>query len=80
MCLGKQFNGLRDVKRCLSISYHWLWPYKIIAMHWLRVWSLAGTSDEFGIGVGVNQGSALSPLLFVLVMQEATRAARGEGL
>ena len=42
--------------------------------------TLAGTSDEFGIGVGVNQGSALSPLLFVGVMQEATREARGEGL
>ena len=38
-----------------------------------RVRTLAGTSDEFGIGVGVHQGSALSPLLFVGVMQEATR-------
>ena len=28
--------------------------------------------------MGVHQGSALSPLLFVVVMQEATRAARGE--
>ena len=27
-----------------------------------------------------DQGSALSPLLFVVVMQEATRAAGGEGL
>ena len=43
-----------------------------------RVRTLAGTSDE--IGVGVHQRSALSPLLFVPVMQEATRAARGEGL
>ena len=30
--------------------------------------------------MGVHQGSALSPLLFVEVMQEATRAARSEGL
>ena len=33
--------------------------------------------------MGVNQGSALisrSPLLFVVVMQEATREATGEGL
>ena len=30
--------------------------------------------------MGVNQGSALSPMLFVLVMQEATRTARGEVL
>ena len=30
--------------------------------------------------MGVHQGSALSPLLFVVVMQEATREARGERL
>ena len=45
-----------------------------------RVRTLAGTSDEFGIGLRVHQWSALSPLLFVVVMQEATRAAGGEGL
>lgn len=36
----------------------------------------AGTSEEFGIGVAVHQGSVLSPLLFVIVMDEATREAR----
>ena len=30
--------------------------------------------------MGVHQGSSLRPLLFVLVMQEAAREARGEGL
>ena len=45
-----------------------------------RVKTLAGTSDEIGIGVGIHQRSAQSPLLFLLVMQEATRAARGEEL
>ena len=30
--------------------------------------------------MGVHQGLALSPLLFVAVMQEAAREARGEGL
>ena len=30
--------------------------------------------------MGVHQGSELSPLLFVVVMQKATRAARGERL
>ena len=46
-----------------------------------RIRSLAGTSDKFGIEVGVNQGSAPSPLLFVVVMQEeATRATTGEEL
>ena len=44
-----------------------------------RVRTLVGTSDECGVGMGVHQGSALSPLLFVVVMQEATREARGEG-
>ena len=45
-----------------------------------RVRTRAGTSDEFGIEVGVHQGPALNFLLFVVVMQEATREARGEGL
>ena len=45
-----------------------------------KVRTLAGTSEEFEIGVGVHQGSALSPLLFVVVMQEATRAAREEDM
>lgn len=44
-----------------------------------KVKALAGESDEFEIGVGVHQGSALSPLLFITVMQEATKEARGEG-
>ena len=33
-------------------------------------------SDEFNITVGVHQGSALSPLLFILVMDEATMECR----
>ena len=45
-----------------------------------KVRTLAGTSEEFEIGVGVHQGSALSLLLFVVVMQEATRTAREEDL
>ncbi|EYB85538.1 hypothetical protein Y032_0296g1688 [Ancylostoma ceylanicum] len=38
-----------------------------------RVQAAAGTSAEFRISVGVHQGSALSPLLFILVMDAITR-------
>ena len=46
----------------------------------LRDSTLTGTSYEFGIGVRVHQGSTLSPLLFVVIMQEATREERVERL
>src|SRR5699024_2588073 len=38
-----------------------------------RVRCAAGLSEEFCINVGVHQGSALSPLLFILVMDTITR-------
>ena len=41
--------------------------------------TVAGTSEAFDIRVGVHQGSALSPLLFITVMEEATKLARGDG-
>ena len=41
----------------------------------LRVKTVAGTSEAFDIRVGVHQGSALSPLLFITVM-EATKLTR----
>ena len=44
-----------------------------------RVRTVAGLSEEFEINVGVHQGSALSPLLFVIVMEEATKECRKGG-
>ena len=35
--------------------------------------------NKFNIGAGVQQGFFLSPLLFILVMEEVTRAFRQEG-
>ena len=33
-------------------------------------------SEEIGVGVGVHQGSVLSPLLFILVLQALSREFR----
>ena len=35
-----------------------------------------GSSEEFEVNVGVHQGSVLSPLLFVAVMEVVTRKLR----
>ena len=45
-----------------------------------RLKSPAGMPEEFSIEVGVHQGSSLSPLLFIVVMQEATKEERGDNL
>ena len=41
-----------------------------------RVKTVAGVSKDFDIGVGVHQGSILSPLLFIVVMDEVTKGVR----
>ena len=45
-----------------------------------RVCAAGGTSELFDINVGVHQGSTLSPLLFVLVLEEVTKEARQGGV
>ena len=42
-----------------------------------RVRTTVGTLQDSDIRAGVYQGSALSPLLFITVMEESTRVARG---
>ena len=38
----------------------------------------SGTSEEFGVRVGVHQGSALSLLIFAIVVDVVTERAREE--
>ena len=45
-----------------------------------RVCAAGGTSEFFDINVGVHQGFTLSPLLFVLVLEEVTKEARQGGV
>jgi hypothetical protein len=40
--------------------------------------TVCGYSDEFGIGVGLHQGSSLSPYLFLCVIDELTSGVREE--
>ena len=41
-----------------------------------KVKTVAGVSKDFDIGVGVHQGSIISPLLFIVVMDEVTKVVR----
>ena len=41
-----------------------------------RVRVCDGYSEEFGVGVGVHQGSVLSPLLFIIVLEALSREFR----
>ena len=42
-----------------------------------RVRTSDGDTDDFPIKIGLHQGSALSPYLFALVMDEVTRDIQG---
>ena len=45
---------------------------------WSRVHVGEGYSEEFEVKVGVHQGSVLSPLLFIIVLEALSREFRSE--
>ena len=75
--------GLRKVFDMVPLEFikfalQWKLVYErlvrqVLDLYRCRVRTVAGTSEEFKISVGVHQGSPLSPLLFVTVMEEATK-------
>lgn len=44
----------------------------------MRMITVVGTLDEFKIGVWVHSGSGLSLLLFITIIEEATKEAKRE--
>ena len=48
--------------------------YDVVA----NVRTCGGITSDFSITIGLHQGSALSPFLFVIVMDELTRAIQDE--
>ena len=74
-------KGLRDViwwaMRKLGIDE---WLVRLVQSMYKDVRSRVrlghGYSEEFGVGVGVHQGSVLSPLLFIIVLEALSREFR----
>ena len=56
------------------------WIVKLVQGMYENVWSRArvgeGLSEEFGVKVGVHQGSVLSPLLFIIVHEALSQKFR----
>ena len=80
--LEKAFDGVpRDViwwaMRKLGIDE---WLVRLVQSMYKDVRSRVrvgfGYSEEFGVGVGVHQGSVLSPLLFIIVLEALSREFR----
>ena len=51
------------------------WIVKLAGMY-ENVWSCVWLSDEFEVKLGVHQGSVLSPLLFIIVLDALSREIR----
>ena len=55
------------------------WIVKLEGMYenvWSCVWVCKGLSDEFEVKCGVHQGSVLSPLLFIIMLDALSREIR----
>ena len=56
------------------------WAARVTQGMYSKAWSCMRVnsqySEEFGVGVGVHQGSVLSPLLFILVLEALSREFR----
>ncbi|EYC40903.1 hypothetical protein Y032_0590g385 [Ancylostoma ceylanicum] len=72
--LEEAFDRIPRELICLSLRYHGIpeeyvrWMQLLYRNVTSSVRSAAGTSAPFDVHVGVHQGSALSPLLFILCM------------
>ena len=45
---------------------------------WTNVRTSGGVTNDFYVSMGLHQGSALSPFLFILVMDELTKGIQDE--
>ena len=56
-----------------------VWVLAVMSLYegsWTKVRVGSGTSEEFGVKVGVYQGSVLSPLIFAIMVDAVTEHAR----
>ena len=71
------------VTQIISVYFIRTAPYNSLVIQVIYfnpdVSTVTGTSEAFDIRVRVHQGSAFSPLLFIVIMDEATKLTRGDG-
>ena len=81
-CLGKAYDRVpkEELWECLRLAETSECYIKIIQDMYdgatTTVRSAAGLTKEFKVGVGLHQGSALSPLLFAIIIDRLTKDIR----
>ena len=75
--------GFLEVRLCLACDFFFCideWLVRLVQSMYKDVRSRVrvgdGYSEEFGVGVGVHQGSVLSPLHFIIVLEALSREFR----